>query len=225
MPQSPLAAFFARKFSGAFGPGQLDQQSAIWATNRHGKYYAGVYGTPLGATGTTAAKAGATFRGANPSAVSLSVALATTYTGLCLSNPAANTVNLSIKKVGGVVTNAVSGQLGLGLITGWAAAGITVHTTPLNTSIINSYLGAGASGTVSVAGPAPTANLDSACTLVGTPVWTDWLAANGVANSDLSFYVDLDESILIPPGGYVAIGATAAQGGVFGSFIWEEVAP
>lgn len=224
MPQGPIAAAIARSFQKALGFAQLDPQNALWETNRHGKYYASVYGTPALLSPATPAKAGATFRGANPSSVSLSIALATTYTGLCLSNPAASTVNLAIKKVGGVLTSAVSGQIALGLITGWAAGGITVHTTPLNSSIINSYVGA-APTSGSVISAASLANLDSACTLVGTPTWADWLVANGAANADTSFYADLDESLIIPPGGYVAIGSTAAQGGFFGSFFWEELPP
>lgn len=225
MPQGPIAAAVARSFQKALGFGQLDPQLALWETARHGKYYAGAYGVPALLSPVTVAKAGATFRGANQSAATLSVGLAATYTGLCLSNPAGATVNLSVKKVGGIVTAAPSGFLGLGLIAGWLAAGITVHTTPLNTSILNSYIGAAATGTPPVAGPASQANLDSACTLVGTPAWMEMLAANGPSASGVSFYADLDESILIPPGGFLAIGATAANGGFFGSFAWEELAP
>lgn len=225
MPQGPLYATIARTFQKAFAPAQLDQQSALFVGERHGKYYNSVYGTPAIVSPATAAKAGSMFRGANSSSQSLSAALATTYTGLCLSNPATSTINLAIKKVGAVITNAVSGQLALGLIVGWAATGITVHTTPLNTNILNSYVGAAATGSPSVAGPAPQANLDSACTLVGTPLFSDWLAVNGAANSDFGFFQDIDDSLIIPPGGYVAIGATAGQGGFFGSFSWEELAP
>lgn len=225
MPQGPLAATIARSFQKALGFVQLDPQGALWETNRHGKYYASVYGTPAIVSPATAAKAGATFRGANQTSATLSVALATTYTGLCLSNPAGSTVNLSVKKVGGVVTSAPGTFVGLGLIAGWAASGITGHTTPINTAILNSYLGAAASGTPSIAGPASQANLDAACTLVGTPAWIDWIAANGATGSCVSFYAELDESILIPPGGYLAIGSTASQGGFFGSFFWEEINP
>jgi hypothetical protein len=224
MPQGPLAAAIARTFQNALNFGRLDPQGALWETNRHGKYYAGVYGTPAIVSPATAAKAGACFRGANQSSVSLSAALATTYTGLCLSNPAASTVNLSVKKVGGVLTSTVSQQIGLGLIAGWSAAGIVTHTTPINTAILNSYVGAAASAG-SVVGPASQANLDAACTLVGTPAWMDWLVANAASTSTISFYADLDESLIIPPGGYIAIGATAGQGGFFGSFFWEELAP
>ena len=224
MGQSPLA-FVAQAFSGAFRPGRIDQQSALWSTPRHGKYYASVYGTPAIASPATVAKAGSSFRGANQSSVTFSVGLATTYTGLCLSNPAGSTVNLSIKKIGGVVTSTPATFIGLGLIAGWAAAGVTVHTTPLNTAILNSYLGAASSGTPSVSGPASQANLDTACTLVGTPAWVDWIAANGATGSCASFYADLEDSLIVPPGGYVAIGCTANQGGFFGSIFWEELAP
>lgn len=228
MGQNALA-FVAKAFSGKLLPGQVDQQSALWEAARHGKYYAGAYGKPAGWNGvaTNVATAGSTFRGANQTGATLSAGLAATYTGLCLSNPAGSLLNLVVHKAGAVVTNAVSGQLGLGLITGWLAAGVTAHTSSLNSSILNSYVGA--SSVVSPApplpGPAPVANLDAACTLVGTPLWSEWLQANAAANSCLSFYSDLEDSLIIPPGGYVAIGGTAAQGGFFGSYLWEELAP
>lgn len=232
MPQSPLA-FFANFFSGSLGGGRLGQQKDLWASQRHGTYYNSAYGTPalLNALGqvATPAKAGSVFRGANQTSATFSIALATTYTGLCLSNPATSTVNLAIRKAGCVISSAPSGQIGLGLIVGWAAAGITVHTTPLNTSIVNAYVGAAATGTPPIAGPAPQANLDAACTLVGSggnaPTWVDWFAANGAANSCTSFFLDSGDSLIIPPGGYAAIGCTAAQGGAYASFQWEETPP
>jgi len=225
MPQGPIFTAIAAKFSGAIGPVRLDQQSALWDSNRHGKYYASVYGTAAKTSPVTAAVAGSTFRCANQSSATISAALATTYTGLCLSNPAGSTVNLSVKRVGGIITSAPGGMLGLGLIVGWLAAGITVHTTPLNTSIVNSYIGASSTDTPPVASPASQANVDAACTLVGTPTWSDWFAANVATTNNVTFLTDLDDSVLIPPGGYVAIGATSSNAGFFGSFMWEELAP
>ena len=39
----------------------------------------------------------------------------------------------------------------------------------------------------------------------------------------VSFLYDAADGIIIPPGGYIAIGSTAAQGGFLGSFAWEEI--
>jgi hypothetical protein len=218
MPQGNLFLPFKRLVTNALQPGFLDQQSAQWVSQRAGKYYNGVYGTP--ASGTTAAKAGATFRGSNQSTASLTVGLATTYTGLCLSNPAASGVNLCVKRVN-IMLAAASNAGALGLITGWLAAGITVHTTPLNADIVNGYVGA-ATASGSIVGPAPQANLDAACTLVGTPIWDRWLAQ--VAASALVTSVnDLEEDLIVPPGGYVAVGSTAAQTSeLLATFMWEE---
>ena len=76
------------------------------------------------------------FMGANPSGVTTSAALATTYVGLCLSNPAGNAsggkpINLLVRRVSGVVIVAPAAVLAFNLITGYAAGGVTVHTTAL----------------------------------------------------------------------------------------------
>lgn len=218
MPQGSIFASIAKKFSGATGPGQLDQQSALWSTQRHGKYYSSVYGTPAIASPATAAKAGATFRCSNQTAATISAALATTYTGLCISNPAASGANLAIKRVSAVLTTAPGADFAFGLITGFLAAGITVHTTPLDADIVNNFIGAAA--------PVSVAHVDAACTLVGTPLWTEWMGSNTAATTNnVWFSVDLDESIIIPPGGYLAIGGSKTGGGFLGSFAWEELAP
>jgi hypothetical protein len=95
MGQNPLA-FVAQKFSKALGPGLVDQQQALWQTERHGRQYAATYGSPV--NGSTPALAGTNFRGSNQVGATLSAALATTYVGLCLSNPAGSGVNLAVKR-------------------------------------------------------------------------------------------------------------------------------
>lgn len=154
--------------------------------------------------------------GANPTPVALSAALATTYVGLCLSNPAGNTKNLVLRSVQGTLVVAPAAVLSLGLIGGYAAGGITVHTTPLTPR--SALLGTGA---------APTGLLDSACTLVGTPAWIKWLANNAASAGLFGFNTDLQGGIVIPPGAYVAIGSNVAgpAAGFAGSMEWEEVAP
>ena len=228
MGQTPLG-FNSRSFGGALGPQQVDVQRAMWQSSRHGKYYAAVYGTPaLVAPNTpTPAQAGAMFRGSNSTAATLSAALATTYTGLCLSNPIASTVNLAIKKISAILIVAPAAELGFGLITGWSAAGVTAHTTSLQSNITPAYVGAAASSG-SVALPATQAKLDAACTIVGTPLWDRWLDANGAAvDAKIGGTYDIDDDLIIPPGGYVAIGATVTgpTSGFFGTIGWEEIAP
>lgn len=228
MPQSPLA-FIAQRFNNAIGPGKVDQQQALWETQRHSRHYAATYGLPVGAGSppAAAATAGALFRGSNSSGATLSAGLATTYTGLCLSNPATSTKNLVVKRASGVLITAPGAFIALGLITGWALAGITVHTTGINANIVNGYVGAAASGSPPVAGPAPLANLDAACTLVGTPLWDRWITGNNATGNQASFYAELDDDAIIPPGGYMAIGSNVAGpgSGLLGTFMWEELIP
>ena len=154
-----------------------------------------------------------TFLGANPSGVTTSAGLATTYVGLCLSNPAASGVNLIVRRVAGQFIVAPATVTGLGLITGYSAAGVVTHTTALTP--FSRIIGTG---------PTPKGLLDSACTIVGTPVWTAFLSETLIATDLPSFSVDLDGMLILPPGAYCAIGTTIAgpASGFVGSFSWEE---
>ena len=151
----------------------------------------------------------------NQSGTTTTVGLATTYTGLCVSNPAGSTVNLIIDNIsGGFIVNSTAITM-IGLITGYSAAGVVTHTTPL--TVYNKLVGSTA---VTFQGLA-----DSACTLVGTPVWEDWfttVASGTVVGS--YFSKDIDGGLIVPPGGYVAIGTTSASGssGFFGKITWFE---
>lgn len=206
--QNPLS-FVAKVFGSRATPvgapigyGQLDPQNALWMSTRHARDYSAGY---LQALGMAANQAGA----------QLSAALATAYVGLCLSNPANSGKNLALLNVSGNVNVATGAPLAIGLITGFAAGGITVHTTPA--TVQPTYVG--------LANPL-VGLVDAACTLVGTPIWSRWLAE--VANAGVgSFSQDIQGGIIVPPGGYVAVGGTVAgpAAGFLGSFVWEEVAP
>lgn len=224
MPQTNIFAPYT-SFAGSQGTTRMGQQKDAWTSDRHGKYYNSVYGIP--AVGSSVATAGAVFRGSNSAGATLSAALATTYVGLCLSNPAGNTLNLVVRSVSGVIIIAPAGMLALGLITGWAVGGVTAHTTAIQSNITTAYVGAAtSSGSVKLAA-ATTAKLDAAATLVGTPVWDRWLSCNAATTNNVTFYQDLNDDLIIPPGGYVAVGANAAgpAAGFLGTFEWEEVAP
>jgi hypothetical protein len=155
---------------------------------------------------------------ANPSGVTLSAGLATTYVGLCLSNPASSAVNLGVTRISGGTIVAPANFLALGLIIGWSAAGVVTHTTSLSANIVNNYpnnpQGYTAQGLV-----------DSACTLVGTPLWKGWLTFNSAtAGNPVFASTPVGFSLIIPPGGYVAIGSNVAgpTSGFLGSFEWLE---
>lgn len=202
MPQSPQNLPAVTVGSTSPKPLQIDKQGGLLRSGLHGDNYNQAYNGNL-------------FRGANPTPVTLSAALATTYVGLCLSNPVGSTKNLAVRNVGAVTIIAPATFLALGLIVGWIAGGVTAHTTPLTPapSLIN---GVGV----------PLAKLDSAATLVGTPAWARWLNASLATGGQVNFNADIQGGIIIPPGGYVAIGANAAgpAAGFLGSIEWEEVA-
>lgn len=164
---------------------------------------------------SVASKAGAIGYAANQTGATLSAGLATTYVGLCLSNPAASPVNLVVLGVMGNINVAPAALTSFGLISGFAAGGITVHTTPVTPQ----------NGLIGAAAPVLHGLVDAACTLVGTPVWQDWFAETPAATSVTSFSKAYNGNLTIPPGGYLAIGASIAgpAAGLLGAFSWQEI--
>lgn len=206
MPQGPFNTLVA-KMQGltSYAALALGKQSDLLMSAFHGTKYNQGYNGNL-------------FWAANSAGVTMSSGLATTYLGICLSNPAASTKNLAVRKISGLFDVAPAGVAALGLITGFAAGGVTVHTTAL--TLHAAKLGASVSGAQGL--------VDSACTIVGTPAWTEQFAVNIASTDPVGFNVDLEGGIIIPPGGYAAVGSVGAAGptsGFFGSIQWEEINP
>jgi len=204
LPQEPLIAATVQLPNKAVALQKGDAQGAAVVAQRHGDQYEAAYAGSIGMA-------------ANPglSGITTSAGLATTYLGICLSNPAGSGKNLSVLRVSGQIIVAPATLTGYGLITGYAAGGITVHTTPL--TVQQALIG-------QVAGDPLVGLVDSACTLVGTPIWSDWLGVTPAATSVLSFSRAVGGAILIPPGGYMAVGSNIAgpAAGFLGSVVWEE---
>lgn len=161
-----------------------------------------------------AALQGNTFYAANQAAATWSVALNTTFTGLVVANPAGSGVNGIIKKVGFALSAAPAAPAHIGIFGGYSAAGIITHTTPLVPA--SSFIGGGRAGKILA---------DVAATLVGTPAWLmpfmGGFTAAAFPGTGPSI-MDVEGSIIIPPGGYVGIGALTAVVG-FGAIIYDEV--
>lgn len=187
---------------GASLPLRTTRDAAVVVGQNHGRYY-------------ESTRRGNRYYAGNQAAVTTTIALATTYTGLCISNPAGSIVNLSIDWVSFALSVAPAGIAPIGLITGWSAAGIVTHTTPI-TSGAGLFIG-NAKGV---------ALADGAATLVGTPQWTPpWLQGGFTAGALYAasvVYADISGAIVIPPGGYIAIGTLTVAVG-FGSIAWEEI--
>ena len=157
-----------------------------------------------------------TFTIANQGATTTTIALAATYTGICLFNPITSKKNLSILKVSCSLWAAPGGIVAVGLAGGWSAAGVTPANalTPYNSKTL--------------AAATPNGQGSAGCTLVGTPIWIMMIssasasAALSTANSPV--LADLGGCIEVPPGGYVAIG-TQTVASIVGSIMWREVDP
>jgi|SRR5580700_6265687 hypothetical protein len=198
MPQNPLPVAAYKEGTAATLP-SLGKQGDISQSELHGTKYFTAYGGNL-------------FRASNQAGVTLSAALATTYLGICLSNPAGSGVNLALRGVAGSLFVDPAATIELALILGYAAGGITVHTTPL--SPFNSLVGATAFAGKGL--------VDSACTLVGTPFWGGPLLTTDTEG--VGFSTDFQGGIVLQPGAYAAIGATVAgpTSGFKGTIEWEE---
>lgn len=153
------------------------------------------------------------FSAANQAAQAISVALATTYTGLCLYNPVGSGRILVPNKIKFALSAAPAAVAPIGLIQGFAATGgVTTQTTKL--TVQSNQIGSTAAG----AGIAL-----SAATIV-TPTWLQQLL-DGFTAAALPAPtppIDLDGLYAIYPGGFIAIAALTAVTGL-GSIAWEEI--
>ncbi len=164
-----------------------------------------------------AALRGNVFTASNVAAQAVSVALTTTYTGLCLSNPAGNTKNLVLLAGQYAISVAEAAIASQHLIAGYSSAGIVTHTTPLAAPGIQSAI---INGNVN-----STARVDSAATVVNPyylmPIRAGFTAA-ALGGPGMGSMIDFGGLFIIPPGGWIAWGALTAITG-FGGFVWEEI--
>ena len=149
--------------------------------------------------------------------VTTTVGLATTYTGLVLSNPITSSVNLVLNKCSMMQSVIQSTQVeAYAIATGYNATTNVTHTTPVAPR--SCFVGASASG-IGVA--------DVSATLPTAPFYHCFVTNTGTATADSTGIqvVDFEGSLILPPGAY-ALWVTPAQASVAGmwfSFQWEEV--
>ena len=159
------------------------------------------------------------FHCANQAATVTTVGLATTYTGLCLSNPLGSGVNLSVLEVGAAFPVAPAAALVYGLMVGYNGATNVTHTTPAAPK--SNYIGV-----------APTALglVDVSCTLPTAP-WVQRVlgkvdtGAITVDTQAAPILLQTEGSIVLAPGAYVAFftSTASAAAGFLAHFEWEEV--
>lgn len=186
---------------GTVNPLTTDLTGALRTTVGPGKYQA-------------ATLDGRVFAASNQAAVAITAAFATTYTGLVLENPASSGKNITLLQFSWATTVAVPTATAIGLMTGLDAGDAATGITPRNRLV----------GT----GNATIAVVDDGASLTGTPVleavyasaWTEATTAGTLQPPNV---VDLNGSLILPPGSYVAAYSTAANTAAFVfSFMWEE---
>lgn len=171
----------------------------------HGRYYEQVYNRNV-------------FFAASQAVATTTVGLATTYTGLAVSNPINSPVNLVLLKASVMQSVIQSTQPeAYALAYGYNAATNVTHTTPLAAFPKCTMIGAT---------NAANALVDTSATLPTAPVYGDFLqnTASATVNGPAAS-VDLEGSVILPPGGYVCF-VTPAQASVAGLWFpikWEEV--
>jgi hypothetical protein len=156
-----------------------------------------------------------TFFAANQADTTWSVGLTTTYTGFCLSNPAASKKNLSVLKVGFILNAAPAAIDPVGIAQGWAAVDCT-HTAALTV-----YDGQKGLAAAQANGRADAGNT----TLSATPVYRQWILGGFTATvlpSGSNPVIDEGGLIELVPGGFVIIAAIGVLHGM--AFAeWAEV--
>lgn len=167
----------------------------------HGRYYEAAYRRSI-------------FVVANQAAVALTAGMATAYTGLCVGNPTSSTVNLVMLKASWAFTVTLPTAFTvMGLMTG-VGASLTASLTPRN-----GYVGGASAQALATGGQ----------TLPGTPVLERILNSQGVlavASQGVNSVQerDLEGSMVLPPGAFVAFYSLAVNTACFiGSLMWEEV--
>lgn len=180
------------------------QLGDVVVSELHGRYYEQAYRRNL-------------FNGAvQGTGITTSAGLVTGYTGLALTNPTSSTVNLVLTKVGYGVNAAPTATMVVSLAFNTSTTAVT-QTTAITGR--NNFLG----------GAAPQGLVASAVTFPTAPINSHILGVIGTnpitALNESTNIVDLEGSIVMPPGSYIAIVTSTASAATsfWGAFQWEEV--
>ena len=148
-----------------------------------------------------------------PTGVTTTVATATTYTGLCLSNPIGSGVILAVKHVHAAFGVVFPAAAFIGLMGGYHSTTDVVHTTPALT--YNAKLGTGGTGK---------GKCDSAATL---PVAPTVILTFGscLASAAGDFEDNFSGGLQLPPGAFIAIYTSTISGAsaLMATMSWEEI--
>ncbi len=150
------------------------------------------------------------FHVANQAAVTTTAALATTWTGLAISNPTGSGVNAVIRTFS-VAQFAVGAASAVGIMTGTGAAAGSLVPRSANISLAAGKITASAGATIA------TPVLDYVFGQVGSLATTGYGLTPGLV-------VDLQGSLIIPPGNFAAsFTSIVTTSSLLFGFEWEEV--
>jgi hypothetical protein len=169
--------------------------------------------TELHAPYFESARSGKSFHAGNQAAQAVSVALATTYTGLLLYNPL-NSGKILVPTLCKFALSVAQVAIAtIGLIEGYSATGgVTTGTTAITAR--SNQIGNSTAGT----------GLVYSAATITTPVWSAQLADGFTAGAfgGPQVPIDLKGIYVLLPGAYIAFGALTAVTGL-GWLSWEEV--
>lgn len=180
------------------------KQGELMVSELHGRYYEQAY-------------RGAMFSASIQAVATTTTGLATTYTGLCISNPINSPINAVLNKASIMQSVLQATQVeAYAIAIGFNAATNVTHTAALATK--SNLVGSGLVSRVLA---------DTSATLPTAPTYHTFVTNTGTAtaNSTGAQVIDLEGSLILPPGAY-ACWVTPAQASVAGlwfSFSWEEV--
>ena len=177
----------------------------------------GIVVTELRARYAENTRRGLRYHGANQAAVTTTVGLATTYTGLVLANPIGSPVWLELDKVGIATLIVWPAAAAIGIMVGYNGSTALTTTTVDGVYNANPALGAGY-GQIFKAATLPTAPTLRKVLGAG-------LTGAITVTPETNFAFDLEGSIVLPPGGYAAIytSTVGPTNGLFASMEWTEV--
>jgi hypothetical protein len=151
---------------------------------------------------------------AGPAGITTTVAFATTYTGLVLSNPIGSGVYLSLNHVAASFSVVFPAAASIGIMVGYSAVTDVVHTTPLTT---------GRSAKIGTT-TTPKGKLDSSATLPTTPTLARCFGSV-LASTVGSYDVDMHSGLMLIPGAYAAIYTSTISGAaaLTATLNWDEI--
>lgn len=162
-----------------------------------------------------ATKRNRSFSASIQSVATTTVGLATTYTGLCISNPITSTIDMHLIKASVMQSVIQATQVeAYAIAVGFNATTNVTHTAAL--TVINNLIGSTTPGQ---------GKADTSATLPTAPTYHTFMqnTASATVNGPGSV-IELNGSIILPPGAYACFvtPAQASVAGMWFSFSWLE---